>query len=148
VALRRFAARVPGLASGLALAVRRAHPPTLTGRAVAALAADPHAIARTGHALNVTDIAMEHGIPGEDRPVSFGLLRICEFGDGRISRGNVWMDLAAVLGQLGAITARPWAGRAPARALGPQAIPVGQCCKNTRPASSSRLCTQTFGRRS
>jgi predicted ester cyclase len=92
---------------GLALAVRRAHPPALTGRAAAALAADPHAIARTSHALNVTDIAMEHGIPGEDRPVSCRLLHICEFGDGRISRENVWMDLAAVLGQLGAIPARP-----------------------------------------
>jgi dehydrogenase/reductase SDR family member 1 len=42
--------------------LRRAHPPALAGRAVAALAGDPHAIAWTGHALNVTDIAMEHGL--------------------------------------------------------------------------------------
>ncbi len=50
-----------------------------------------HAIA-TGHPL---------GLDGRNRPVSFRLLHICEFSDGKISRENVWLDTASLFQQLG-----------------------------------------------
>lgn len=41
------------------------------------------------------------GIEGHNRPLSFRLLHVVEFAeDGRISRENVWIDLAAVIAQL------------------------------------------------
>jgi len=40
------------------------------------------------------------GIPGRNREVTFRLLHVCEFRDGRISRENVWMDAAALVQQL------------------------------------------------
>ncbi|MBC2777495.1 nuclear transport factor 2 family protein [Parasphingopyxis marina] len=44
------------------------------------------------------------GVVGRDRPLAFRLLHIVEFaGDGRISRENVWLDLAAIQQQLPAI---------------------------------------------
>lgn len=43
------------------------------------------------------------GIEGNDRPLSFRLLHVLEFSpDGQIRRENVWLDLAAILQQLGA----------------------------------------------
>ncbi|MCC3766913.1 ester cyclase [Streptomyces sp. UNOC14_S4] len=55
-----------------------------------------------------------NGIPGENKPVSFRLLHICEFRDGRMVRENVWPDIlcairAARTRSCGA--GRPW--RAP-----------------------------------
>jgi hypothetical protein len=32
--------------------------------------------------------------------VTFRLMHVCEFRDGRISRENVWMDVAAIVAQL------------------------------------------------
>lgn len=49
-----------------------------------------HAIA-TGHPF---------GLEGRNRPVSFRLLHICEFTDGRMSRENVWLDAASLFAQL------------------------------------------------
>lgn len=40
------------------------------------------------------------GIPGNGRPVTFRLLHVWEFKDGRMSRENVWMDGAALAAQL------------------------------------------------
>ena len=40
------------------------------------------------------------GVPGEEGPVSFRILHVLEFRDGKISRENVWMDVASVLHQL------------------------------------------------
>jgi predicted ester cyclase len=40
------------------------------------------------------------GIPGGNREVTFRLMHVCEFRDGRISRENVWMDVAAIVAQL------------------------------------------------
>lgn len=40
------------------------------------------------------------GIPGHGRPVTFRILHVCEFRDGRMSRENVWLDVAAILQQL------------------------------------------------
>jgi steroid delta-isomerase-like uncharacterized protein len=40
------------------------------------------------------------GMPGGNKPVDFRLLHICEFRDGRMSRENVWFDVAAILQQL------------------------------------------------
>jgi steroid delta-isomerase-like uncharacterized protein len=43
------------------------------------------------------------GIPGNGRRLSFRLLHIFDMAaDGRIKRENVWLDLAAILQQLGA----------------------------------------------
>lgn len=42
------------------------------------------------------------GLPGGNKPVDFRLLHVCEFRDGRMSRENVWFDVAAILQQLGA----------------------------------------------
>ncbi len=42
------------------------------------------------------------GIEGHGRQVSFRLLQIFEFRDGKISRENVWMDTATLLAQLSA----------------------------------------------
>jgi steroid delta-isomerase-like uncharacterized protein len=51
------------------------------------------------------------GIPGNGRRVSFRMLHVWEFRDGRISRENVWLDGAAIVQQLTA----PEAEMAPAR---------------------------------
>ncbi len=41
------------------------------------------------------------GLAGKDRPLEFRLLHVIEFaGDGNIARENVWVDLAAIIGQL------------------------------------------------
>lgn len=40
------------------------------------------------------------GIPGHGRRISFRLLHVWEFHDGRISRENVWLDGAAITAQL------------------------------------------------
>lgn len=40
------------------------------------------------------------GIEGQGRQVSFRLLHIFEFRDGKISRENVWMDTATLMAQL------------------------------------------------
>lgn len=40
------------------------------------------------------------GLPGNDRTISFRILHVCEFRDGRISRENVWLDGAAIMAQL------------------------------------------------
>lgn len=42
------------------------------------------------------------GIEGRNRPLKFRLLHVVEFADdGLISRENVWIDMAAILQQLG-----------------------------------------------
>jgi len=40
------------------------------------------------------------GFPGGNVPVDFRILHVCEFRDGRISREQVWMDVAALVQQL------------------------------------------------
>jgi steroid delta-isomerase-like uncharacterized protein len=45
------------------------------------------------------------GVPGHGRRVSFRLLHIWEFRDGRMSRENVWIDGGSVIAQLQADTA-------------------------------------------
>ncbi len=40
------------------------------------------------------------GVPGNGKQISFRLLHVWEFRDGRISRENVWLDGGAVMTQL------------------------------------------------
>ena len=40
------------------------------------------------------------GAPGGEGRVSFRILHVLEFRDGKISRENVWMDLASIMRQL------------------------------------------------
>jgi predicted ester cyclase len=40
------------------------------------------------------------GIPGHGRSISFRMLHVFEFADGRISRENVWLDGGAIAAQL------------------------------------------------
>jgi len=40
------------------------------------------------------------GIPGQNRAVTFRILHVCEFRDGKISRENVWLDGGDVIQQL------------------------------------------------
>ena len=40
------------------------------------------------------------GLPGHGRRISFRILHVFEFRDGLISRENVWLDSAAIVGQL------------------------------------------------
>jgi len=40
------------------------------------------------------------GVPGRGRRVSFRILHVWEFTDGRISRENVWLDGGSVIAQL------------------------------------------------
>ncbi|MDT2009051.1 ester cyclase [Rhodococcus opacus] len=40
------------------------------------------------------------GIPGNGKRISFRILHVFEFRDGRISRENVWSDSAAIAAQL------------------------------------------------
>ncbi|WP_028925663.1 ester cyclase [Pseudonocardia acaciae] len=40
------------------------------------------------------------GVPGHGRPVTFRLMHVCEFADGRISREQAWLDVAALMRQL------------------------------------------------
>jgi steroid delta-isomerase-like uncharacterized protein len=42
------------------------------------------------------------GMPGDGRPLNFRILHVCEFRDGKISRENVWLDVGAIVAQLGA----------------------------------------------
>ena len=50
----------------------------------------------TGHA-----VGRVLGLPGGEGRVSFRILHVLEFRDGKISRENVWMDLATIMQQLG-----------------------------------------------
>ena len=47
-------------------------------------------------------IGSPFGIPGRGRTVEFRLLHVFEVEAGEITRENAWLDLASVLGQLGA----------------------------------------------
>lgn len=40
------------------------------------------------------------GLPGNNREVTFRILHVCEFRDGRMSRENVWLDSGAIVAQL------------------------------------------------
>jgi steroid delta-isomerase-like uncharacterized protein len=40
------------------------------------------------------------GVPGNGRQISFRMLHLWEFKDGRISRENVWLDGASIVAQL------------------------------------------------
>jgi steroid delta-isomerase-like uncharacterized protein len=40
------------------------------------------------------------GLPGHGRRISFRMLHVFEFRDGAISRENIWLDSAAIVGQL------------------------------------------------
>jgi steroid delta-isomerase-like uncharacterized protein len=40
------------------------------------------------------------GLPGHGRRISFRILHVFEFRDGLVSRENVWLDSAAIVGQL------------------------------------------------
>jgi steroid delta-isomerase-like uncharacterized protein len=40
------------------------------------------------------------GVPGRGRRVSFRILHVWEFADGRISRENVWLDGGSIIAQL------------------------------------------------
>ncbi len=40
------------------------------------------------------------GVPGHGRRISFRLLHVWEFRDGRVSRENVWLDGGSVVAQL------------------------------------------------
>ncbi len=40
------------------------------------------------------------GLPGNNRRITFRILHVFEFRDGLISRENVWLDTAAIIGQL------------------------------------------------
>jgi steroid delta-isomerase-like uncharacterized protein len=40
------------------------------------------------------------GLPGHGRRISFRILHVFEFRDGLICRENIWLDSAAVIGQL------------------------------------------------
>lgn len=40
------------------------------------------------------------GVPGNGRHISFRMLHLWEFTDGRISRENVWLDGGAIIAQL------------------------------------------------
>jgi ketosteroid isomerase-like protein len=44
------------------------------------------------------------GIPGNGKRITFRMLHVFEFRDGRISRENVWLDGAAIAAQLTAAT--------------------------------------------
>jgi dehydrogenase/reductase SDR family protein 1 len=54
-------------AARLGTADAQAYSPVFTGRAVAALAADPAILARTGHALIATELATEYGFTDPDQ---------------------------------------------------------------------------------
>jgi len=45
------------------------------------------------------------GIPGNGKRISFRMLHVWEFRDGKISRENVWLDGASVAAQLDAASA-------------------------------------------
>lgn len=51
----------------------------------------------TGHA-----VGRVLGAPGGEGRVSFRILHVLQFRDGKISRENVWMDLASIMQQLAA----------------------------------------------
>jgi steroid delta-isomerase-like uncharacterized protein len=40
------------------------------------------------------------GLPGHGRRISFRMMHVFEFRDGLISRENIWLDMASVIGQL------------------------------------------------
>ncbi len=47
------------------------------------------------------------GVPGNGRRISFRLLHVWEFRDGRVSRENVWLDGGSVVQQLTAVESAP-----------------------------------------
>lgn len=55
----------------------------------------------TGHV-----VARVLGAPGGEGRVTFRILHILEFRDGKISRENVWIDLPSIMQQLGQWEAR------------------------------------------
>lgn len=52
--------------------------------------------------LHATAIGAPFGIPGRDREIAVRLLHVFSFSDDRISRESAWLDVASMLGQLGA----------------------------------------------
>jgi steroid delta-isomerase-like uncharacterized protein len=58
----------------------------------------------TEHQWNGTVPGAFMGVPGHGRRISFRLLHVWEFRDGRISRENVWLDSGSILAQLNAAT--------------------------------------------
>jgi predicted ester cyclase len=59
----------------------------------------------TEHQWNGTVPGAFMGVPGNGRRISFRLLHVWEFRDGRISRENAWLDGGSILGQLNSATA-------------------------------------------
>ncbi len=47
------------------------------------------------------------GVPGNGKRISFRMLHVWEFKEGRISRENVWLDGGAIIGQLTEGVAEP-----------------------------------------
>ncbi len=47
------------------------------------------------------------GVPGNGKRISFRLLHVWEFREGKISRENVWLDGASIVAQLTADAAEP-----------------------------------------
>nr|WP_042180988.1 ester cyclase [Kibdelosporangium sp. MJ126-NF4]CEL14729.1 hypothetical protein [Kibdelosporangium sp. MJ126-NF4]CTQ96641.1 hypothetical protein [Kibdelosporangium sp. MJ126-NF4] len=47
------------------------------------------------------------GIPGNNRLIRIRMLHVCEVRDGKMSRENVWADMASLLAQLGQLGATP-----------------------------------------
>jgi predicted ester cyclase len=45
-------------------------------------------------------VGNHYGVPGNNRPVAFGLLHVFEFEDGLITREDGWPDFAAIRAQL------------------------------------------------
>jgi steroid delta-isomerase-like uncharacterized protein len=61
----------------------------------------------TEHQWNGTVPGAFLGVPGNGRRISFRLLHVWEFRDGRISRENAWLDGGGILAQLTADPAVP-----------------------------------------
>ncbi len=52
------------------------------------------------HQWNGTVPGTFMGIPGNDRRISFRMLHLWEFRDGKMSRENVWLDGGSIVAQL------------------------------------------------
>jgi steroid delta-isomerase-like uncharacterized protein len=52
------------------------------------------------HDITGTVVGEFMGMPGAGRRVTFRLLHVWEFRDGRMSRENVWIDTGAIIAQL------------------------------------------------
>ena len=52
------------------------------------------------HFMTGTVTGQMLGMPGNNRRITFRILHVFEFHDGLISRENVWLDTAAIVGQL------------------------------------------------